>query len=130
MTKAEAIQRLQYLISDTLSFYGTNKISEDDKLNIEAYKIAITAVKKELTPVDCISKANALRVAENEYLRGWHDALSKALKEKYTIHCEEGDFNVIQMETIIGLELSMDCALGKDVENYMNTIHTESKGDK
>ena len=130
MTKAEAIQRLQYLISDTYSFYGTNKISEDDKLNIEAYKTAITALRKELTTVDCISKANALRVAKNEYLRGWHDALHKTLNEKYTIHCEEGDFNVIQVETITGLGLSMDCALGKNVESYMNTLYTERNGDK
>jgi hypothetical protein len=71
---------------------------------------------------DCISRANALRVAKNEYLRGWHNALCKALSEKYSIHCEEGNFNVIQEETITGLGLSMNCALGKDVENYMSAM--------
>lgn len=71
---------------------------------------------------DCISRADALRVAKNEYLRGWHEALCKALSEKYSIHCEEGNFNVIQEETITGLGLSMDCAAGKDVESYMSTI--------
>ena len=71
---------------------------------------------------NCISRENALRVAKNEYLRGWHNALRKALSEKYSIHCEEGNFSVIQEETITGLGLSMDCALGKDVESYMSTI--------
>ena len=63
-----------------------------------------------------------MRVAKNEYLRGWHDALCKALNEKYSIHCEEGNFSVIQEETITGLGLSMNCALGKDVESYMSTM--------
>lgn len=71
---------------------------------------------------DCISRANALRVAKNEYLRGWHNALCKALSEKYSIHCEEGNFSVIQEETITGLGLSMDCAVGKDVESYMSAL--------
>lgn len=71
---------------------------------------------------DSISRADALRVAKNEYLRGWHNALCKALSEKYSIHCEEGNFNVIQEETITGLGLSMDCAVGKDIESYMSTI--------
>lgn len=71
---------------------------------------------------DCISRANALRVAKNEYLRGWHNALCKALSEKYSIHCEEGNLSVIQEETITGLELSMDCAVGKDVESYMSAL--------
>lgn len=72
--------------------------------------------------VDCISREDALRVAKNEYLRGWHNALCKALREKYSIHCEEGNFSVIQEETITGLGLSMNCAVGKDVESYMSTI--------
>lgn len=71
---------------------------------------------------DCISRVNALRVAKNEYLRGWHNALCKALSERYSIHCEEGNLTVIQEETITGLGLSMDCAVGKDVESYMSTI--------
>lgn len=77
---------------------------------------------KQESSEDCISRANALRVAKNEYLRGWHNALCKALSEKYSIHCEEGNLAVIQEETITELGLSMDCAVGKDVENYMSTL--------
>ncbi len=78
--------------------------------------------KMEYEAEDCISRKDALRVAKNEYLRGWHNALCKALSEKYSIHCEEGNFSVIQEETITGLGLSMNCALGKDVESYMSTL--------
>lgn len=92
-------------------------------------KNELNRVKDELEPttkidlgVDYISRADALRVAKNEYLRGWHNALCKALSEKYSIHCEEGNFSVIQEETITGLGLSMNCALGKDVESYMSTM--------
>lgn len=92
-------------------------------------KDELERVKDELEPttkndlgVDVISRADALRVAKNEYLRGWHDALCKALCEEYSIHCEEGNFSVIQEETITGLGLSMDCAVGKDVESYMSAI--------
>lgn len=89
-----------------------------------AYKLSMSNGKEfEQQPCeDCISRANALRVAKNEYLRGWHNSLCKALSEKYSIHCEEGNLTVIQEETITGLGLSMDCAVGKDVESYMSTI--------
>jgi len=86
-----------------------------------AYDSGYKKAKNDLG-VDVISRADALRVAKNEYLRGWHDALCKALCEEYSIHCEEGNFSVIQEETITGLGLSMDCAVGKDVESYMSTI--------
>lgn len=86
-----------------------------------ALDIAIKALEQESCE-DCISRADALRVAKNEYLRGWHNALCKALSEKYLIHCEEGNFSVIQEETITGLGLSMDCAVGKDVESYMSDL--------
>lgn len=42
------------------------------------------------------------------YNRGWHDALSKALNEAYSIHCEEGNFKVVQSETLIGLGMSRE----------------------
>ena len=48
------------------------------------------------------SKRNELKKG-NEYKQGWHDALSKALDEAYTIHSEEGSFQVVQVETLIGL---------------------------
>lgn len=43
-----------------------------------------------------------------EYKRGWCDALSKALEETHTIHSEEGTFQVIQAETLIGLRCAID----------------------
>ena len=47
-------------------------------------------------------------IKHNEYCKGWHDAICKALDEKYSIHCEEGTFRVVQEETLIGLGMSMD----------------------
>lgn len=49
----------------------------------------------------------------NEYRRGWHDALCKALKESYHVQCEGENFEVVQVETLKGLGMSMNCALGK-----------------
>ncbi len=48
------------------------------------------------------------RLKKNEYLKGWHDALTSALKESYSISTEDGTIKVIQQETIIGLGLSKD----------------------
>jgi hypothetical protein len=109
MTREEAIKEL-----------SVEYLGDSEKIR-EAKRKAIEALKQEPCE-DCISRENALRVAKNEYLRGWHNALRKALSEKYSIHCEEGNFSVIQEETIKGLGLSMDCALGKDVESYMSTM--------
>ena len=49
-----------------------------------------------------------LEWSKNEYKRGWCDALSKALDEAYTIHFEEGSFQVVQAETLIGLSYVID----------------------
>lgn len=46
--------------------------------------------------------------SKNEYKRGWCDALSKALDEAHTIHSEEGSFQVVQTETLIGLGYAID----------------------
>ena len=54
---------------------------------------------------------------QNEYCRGWHDALCKALKESYYIQCEDESFEVVQVETLKGLGMSMNCALGKGERN-------------
>lgn len=51
------------------------------------------------------------RLKKNEYLKGWHDALTSALKESYSISTEDGTFRVIQEETITGLGLSKDCPI-------------------
>ncbi len=101
------------------------EVSSEKKLEALAEAIRLLKNEQSETPTgsdDCISRADALRVAKNEYLRGYHNALCKALSEKYSIHCEEGNFSVIQEETITGLGLSMNCALGKDVESYMSTM--------
>jgi hypothetical protein len=113
MTREEVIQAIQDFRND----YDSNGSGYLD----EALEMAIKALEQESCE-DSISRADALRVAKNEYLRGWHEALCKALSEKYSIHCEEGNFNVIQEETITGLGLSMNCALGKDVESYMSAM--------
>ena len=72
---------------------------------------------------DCISrKDSGIRIAKNEYLRGWHDAICSALKEKYHIHCDEGDFTVIQEETLVGLGMSKDSPLSKSAEDFINIM--------
>ena len=49
-----------------------------------------------------------MEYSKNEYKRGWQDALSMALDEAYTVHTEEGNFRVVQTETLIGLGYVMD----------------------
>ena len=124
MTREETIARLK-LDRDLCNFNPMTgekePMNEDCRKSAEALDMAIKALEQEPCE-DCISRADALRVAKNEYLRGWHNALCKALSEKYLIHCEEGNFSVIQEETITGLGLSMDCAVGKDVESYMSDL--------
>lgn len=111
MTREEAIEIL------SRPFYMT-KVPKDILI---AHQMAVKLLNQEPCE-DCVSKANALHIGKNEYLRGWHDALCKALSEKYSIHCKEGNFNVIQEETITGLGLSMDYAIGKDVESYISAL--------
>ena len=116
MTREEAIG----IIKSECYIFDPLNLDRSTMVNT-ALDIAIKALEQEPCK-DCISRADALRVAKNEYLRGWHNALCKALSEKYLIHCEEGNFSVIQEETITGLGLSMDCAVGKDVESYMSDL--------
>ena len=117
MTREEKLDWLYRLRSEICVYMPKEWV---EPMN-NALDMAIKALEQE-TCEDYMSRADALRVAENEYSRGWHNALCKALSEKYSIHCEEGNFSVIQEETITGLGLSMDCAVGKDVESYMSTI--------
>jgi hypothetical protein len=91
-------------------------------LECDMYGCKYEPTTKNNLGVDCISKKNALRVANNEYLRGFHNALCKALNETYSIHCDEGHFRVIQEETLVGLGMSMESALGPDAESFMNTL--------
>lgn len=50
---------------------------------------------------------NAPTVPERDYSQGWHDAITKALNEAYTITSEDGSFKVVQTETLEGLGMSM-----------------------
>lgn len=50
---------------------------------------------------------NAPTVPERDYSQGWHDAITKALNEAYTITTEDGSFKVVQTETLEGLGMSM-----------------------
>ena len=119
MTREDAISLLSQ-VNHILVNSNSWLENTHEPLNI-AFDMAIKALEQESCE-DCISRADALRAAKNEYLRGWHNALCKALSEEYSIHCEEGNFTVIQEETITGLGLSMDCAVGKDVESYMSAL--------
>lgn len=126
MTRKKAIEQLNFMIENMPKEPPTECDSIEEWLDTDkdirnTLNMAIKALEQ-YPCEDCISRIDALRVAKNEYLRGWHNALCKALSEKYSIHCEEGNFNVIQTETIIGLGLSMDCAVGKDVESYIGTM--------
>jgi hypothetical protein len=58
----------------------------------------------------------------NEYRRGWHDALCKALRESYHVQCEGEDFEVVQVKTLNGLGMSKLCALGKQPEELEGEI--------
>lgn len=50
---------------------------------------------------------SAQAVPERDYSQGWHDAITKALNEAYTITSEDGSFKVVQTETLEGLGMSM-----------------------
>lgn len=50
---------------------------------------------------------NAQTVSERDYNQGWHDAITKALNEVYTISTEYGSFKVVQAETLEGLGMSI-----------------------
>lgn len=116
MTREEAVKEIEKAFEPAFANYIITALIDGTTVSDKE-----PTTKNDLG-VDYISRADALRVAKNEYLRGWHNALCKALSEKYSIHCEEGNFSVIQEETITGLGLSMNCALGKDVESYMSTM--------
>lgn len=77
--------------------------------------------------VEAIPKADYEFQKRNEYRRGYHDAIRKALKESFNIHCDEGNFKVVQEETLIGLGLSENEALGDIIsrENYENRLKAD-----
>ena len=55
----------------------------------------------------CEKIDNVPPVPERDYSQGWHDAITKALNEAYTITTEDGSFKVVQTETLEGLGMSM-----------------------
>ena len=85
-------------------FSKLNELKKDTMQVLEAYMrldvVGFYDVK------DAIK--DLLEWSKNEYKRGWCDALSKALDESHTIHSEEGVFQVIQAETLIGLGYAID----------------------
>ena len=58
--------------------------------------------------IELLSKVkNAPTVPKRDYSQGWHDAITKALNEAYTITTEDRSFKVVQTETLEGLGMSM-----------------------
>ena len=51
---------------------------------------------------DCMFKG------EEEYKRGWRDAIQAALSETYNVRTEGGAFRVIQEETLVGVGMSIE----------------------
>lgn len=85
-------------------FSKRNELKKDTMQILEAYislnGVGFSNVKDAIKDLLVWSK--------NEYKRGWCDALSKALKEAYTIHSDEGIFQIVQAETLIGLGYAVD----------------------
>lgn len=74
------------------------------------------------------NKPSRTWIAKNEYRRGWHDAITKALSEMMKVHVENETFDMVQKETLIGLGLSMDSALG--AEPYSETEESYPEPDR
>lgn len=74
------------------------------------------------------NKPSRTWIAKNEYRRGWHDAITMALSEGLKIHVGNETFDMVQKETLIGLGLSMDSALG--VEPYSETEESYPEPDR
>ena len=85
-------------------FSKRNELKKDTMQVLEAY---ISPNGVEFPDVKDAIK-DLIEWSKNEYKRGWCDALSKALKEAHTIRSEDGIFQVIQAETLIGLGYAID----------------------
>ncbi len=72
--------------------------------------------------IEAYTREEVLWLMQNEYRRGWHHALNKALNESYSIHCEEGTFDVVQNETLMGLGMYMDSALGESCDSILQEV--------
>ena len=74
------------------------------------------------------NKPSRTWIAKNEYRRGWHDAITRALSEVLKIHVGNEIFDMVQKETLIGLGLSMDSAFG--AEPYSETEESYPEPDR
>lgn len=111
MTNKEKVQVCQNLIESSwfdLAYTNANEVYESfrDKRYFEVAEILAELINLVSKIQDVLAKEDK---SESEaYKRGWRDALSKALEEARTIHSEEGIFQIIQAETLIGLRCAID----------------------
>lgn len=62
----------------------------------------------------------------DDYNKGWHEAIEKALKECYDVYIEGIPYRVIQEETLIGLGMSvLEREKGTDLEEIVKEIKHE-----
>ena len=78
--------------------------------------------------IEELHKPSRIWIAKNEYRRGWHDSITKALAETQKICIANETFEMVQKETLIGLGLSMDSALG--AEPYSETEGSYPEPDR
>ena len=104
-------------------------MENDLRTQILTSKLQATSYNKELERAYRAGYANAKEEIErtlefrcqNEYNRGWHDALISALKEAINVSCDGEVFKMVQVETLKGLGLSRDYASSKSCEIFDNT---------
>lgn len=62
-----------------------------------------------------------------EYRRGWHDAIGKALNEAYDIEVDGERFSVVQEETLLGLGMSAEPFPDREKGEEISTPHFKVK---
>ena len=78
----------------------------------------------------CKGDGDTIIAKKNEYRRGWHDAIGRALMEAYTIQTEDGCFDVVQKETLIGVGMSInppDGDMDYDIDERIMNTNKEAK---
>lgn len=101
------------------------KTLEEYEVAMGGRRFGVTEAKYlvENTPtVESYTREEVLWLMQNEYRRGWHHALNKALNESYSIHCEEGTFDVVQNKTLMALGMYMDSALGESCDSILQKV--------
>ena len=77
----------------------------------------------------CKGDGDTIIAKKNEYRRGWHDAIGRALMEAYTIQTEDGCFDVVQKETLIGVGMSInppDGDMDYDIDERIMNMNKEA----